>query len=70
MKHEPAAHHIETIFQALQVGMEGVLEDSGNNFQEADFTAPDLPLDMPPTQSYAHVRIDGHEYKVTVEPMS
>lgn len=69
MKHEPTAHHIESIFQALDVGLDGLTEMPGNSFTEVSFTPPTLPLgNMPPVRVFTHVRIDGHEYRITVEP--
>lgn len=60
-------HHIEAIFDALDVGLDGITEAPGNSFKQVENDFPGFPLPMPASKGVGTITIDGHLYQVTVE---
>jgi hypothetical protein len=66
MAPEPFTHHIESIFQALDVGLDGLTEAPGSSFASVDYTPPKTEDIDPQKFNRGTVTIDGHVYTVSV----
>ena len=66
MRREPYSHHIESIFDAIEVGLDGITDLAGNSFKEVTNVPPSRDSIDPDRFNRMSIRIDGEQYIVSV----
>ena len=66
MAKEPYTHHIQDIFSALDVGLDGLTELTSNSYKSVDYVPPHDDHIDPDRFNRATVTIDGESYTVSI----